>query len=402
MAAGVDGTAGVRGNRSFDHELLDDAPALSARDAGGMLRAIASAGAQVREAAALTAETDLTGLADEGRPRAMIVAGAGTAARTGDILATVAGPRCPVPVLAHRGGEVPGWIGAADVVIAVSASGRSPEALAIAEAAGRRGARLVAIGSPDSPLQATAERNRAYFVPIPRRGPARANLWGLTVPVLLAARTLGLVKVNEADLAETAARLDLEADRCRPTAESFVNRAKTLALNLAGSIPVIWGDSPLSHVAALRYGDMLSANARYPVVTDALGEAGRGRVGLLDGVFGALAEADRNIFADPGDEGGRGAPARLKVVLLCDGGLADEETGTAPVSDRRAQVVQEIAERRGIDVGVLTAEGGSALERLASLVAAPDFASVYLGLGHGLDPMAVPAVTELKEKLRKL
>lgn len=402
MAAGVDGTAGVRGNRSFDHELLDDAPALTARDPGGMLRAIASAGAQVREAATLTAETDLSGLADEGRPRAVIVAGAGTAARTGDILATVAGPRCPVPVLPHRGGEVPGWIGAADVVIAVSASGRSPEALAIAEAAGRRGARLVAIGSPDSPLQATAERNRAYFVPIPRRGPARANLWGLTVPVLLAARTLGLVKVNEADLAETASRLDLEADRCRPTAESFVNRAKTLALNLAGSIPVIWGDSPLSHVAALRYGDMLSANARYPVVTDALGEAGRGRVGLLDGVFGALAEAERDIFADHDDESGSGAPARLKVVLLCDGGLADEETGTAPVSDRRAQVVQEIAERRGIDVGVLTAEGGSALERLASLVAAPDFASVYLGLGHGLDPMAVPAVTELKEKLRKL
>ena len=403
MAAPVDGSAGVRGNRSFDHDLLDDAPALSARDPGGMLRAIASAGAQVREAATLTAEADLTALGDEGRPRAVVVCGAGTAARTGDILATVAGPKCLVPVLTHRSVEVPGWIGAADVVMAVSASGRSPEALSSAEAAGRRGARLLAIGAPDSPLQGLAERYRAPFVPIPRRGPARANLWGLTVPVLLAARTLGLVKVNEADLAETASRLDLEADRCRPTAESFVNRAKLLALNLAGSIPVVWGDSPLAHVAARRYADMLSANARYPAVTDALGEAGRGRVGLLDGVFGALAEAERDIFADPDEEGGQANSAtRLKVVLLCDGGLADPEGGAAQASDRRAAVVQEIAERRGIDVGVLTAEGGSALERLASLVAAPDFASVYLGLGHGLDPMAVPAVTELKEKLRKI
>lgn len=402
MAAGVNGAAGVRGSRSFDHDLLDDADALAERDQGGMLRAIASAGAQVREAATLTGETDLTSLADEGRPRAVVVAGAGTAARTGDILATVAGPRCLVPVLAHRGGDVPGWIGAADVVIAVSASGRSPEALAVAEAAGRRGARLVAIGAPDSPLQSVAERNRAPYVPIPRRGPARAGLWGLTVPVLLAARTLGLVKVNEADLAETASRLDLEADRCRPSAESFVNRAKTLASNLAGSVPVVWGDSPLAHVAALRYGDMLSANARYPVVTDALGEAGRGRVGLLDGVFGALAEAERDIFADPDEDGEAGAPTRLKVVLLCDGGLTDTDDGTAPSSDRRAAVVQEIAQKRGIDVGVLTAEGGSPLERLASLVAAPDFASVYLGLGHGFDPMAVPAVTELKERLRKV
>lgn len=400
MAAPVDGTAGVRGHRWFDETLLDDGPALAAHDPGGMLRAIASAGAQVREAAALTAETDLSHLADEGRPRAVVVAGAGTAARTGDILATVAGPRCLVPVLAHRSVEVPGWIGAADVVIAVSASGRSPEALAVAEAAGRRGARLVAIGAPGSPLQAVAERNRSPFIPVPRRGAARANLWGLTVPVLLAARTLGLVKVNEADLAETATRLDLEADRCRPTAETFVNRAKTLALNLAGSVPVIWGDSPLAAVAAVRYGDMLAANARYPVVTDALGEAGRGRVGLLDGVFGALAALERDIFADRESEEPGNEPSRLKVVLLCDGGLADENDSSTR-SDRRAEVVQEIAERRGIDVGVLTAEGGSALERLASLIAAPDFASVYLGLGHGLDPMAVPAVTELKEQLKK-
>jgi glucose/mannose-6-phosphate isomerase len=401
MAAPVDGTAGVRGHRWFDHELLDDAPALGARDPGGMLRGIASAGAQVREAAALTAETDLSHLADEGRPRAVVVAGAGTAARAGDILATVAGARSLVPVLGHRSVEIPGWIGAADVVIAVSASGRSPEALAVAEVAGRRGARLVAIGAPGSPLQQVAERSRSPFIGIPRRGPARANLWGLTVPVLLVARALGLVNVNEADLAETATRLDLEADRCRPTAESFVNRAKKLAANLAGSVPVVWGDTPLAAVAARRFGDMLSANARYPVVTDALGEAGRGRVGLLDGVFGALAEGERDIFADPADEDGASSEvSRLKVVMLCDGGLPDDQ-GAVAAQDRRAEVVQEIAARRGVDVEVLTAEGGSALERLASLVSATDFASVYLGLGHGLDPMAVPAVTELKEQLRK-
>lgn len=402
---GIDGSAGVRGSRSFDLDLLDNATALAEQDHGGMLRTIAAAGAYVREAVTLTAETNLNPLAAEGRPRAVVVAGAGTAARTGDILATVAGPRCLVPVLVHRSVEVPGWIGAADVVIAVSASGRSPEALAVAEMAGRRGARLVAIGAPDSPLQSVAERNRAAYVPLPRRGPARTNLWGLAVPVLLAARTLGLVKVNETDLAETATRLDLEADRCRPTAETFVNPAKSLAGNLAGSVPVVWGDSPLANVAALRFGDMLAANARYPVVTDALGEAGRGRVGLLDGVFGALAEAERDIFADPTEEGDSkdtaSPPQRLKVVLLCDGGLADEDDGAVPSTDRRAEIVREIAENRGIDVGVVRAEGGSPMERLASLVSAPDFASVYLGLGHGFDPMAVPAITELKEQLRK-
>ncbi|MER7168399.1 SIS domain-containing protein [Micromonospora sp. NPDC000207] len=392
----IEGTTGVSGRRDPDEALLDDAPALLEHDPGGMLRHTASAGAQVRESAALAAEANLSVLADDGRPRAVVIAGIGTAGRTGDVLATVAGPRCPVPVIAHRSSGVPGWVGAADVVIAISASGRSPEALGAAEAAHRRGARLVAVGPPDSQLQSVAERARAPFVPVPRRAPARASLWALTVPVLLAARALGLVKVNEADLAETAARLDADADRCRPSAESFVNPAKSLALGLAGSIPIVWGSSPLATVAARRFGDTLSANARYPVVTGALGEAGRGRVGLLDGVFGGLVESSRDIFADSDDTGDA---TRLRLVLLRDGGLNPEDDADEPlaVEERRADAVQTLAERRGVRCDVVTAEGGSALERLASLVAVPDFASVYLALAHGLDPMAVPAVTEMKE-----
>ncbi|MFF5177588.1 SIS domain-containing protein [Micromonospora sp. NPDC000316] len=393
----IDGTAGVSGRREADEALLDNPAALAEHDPGDMLRHTASAGAQVRESAALAAEANLAVLADDGRPRAVVIAGIGTAGRTGDVLATVAGPRCPVPIIGHRSSGVPGWVGAADVVIAVSASGRSPEALAAAEAAHRRGARLVAVGAPDSQLQSVAERARAPFIPVPRRAPARASLWALTVPVLLAARSLGLVKVNEADLAETAARLDADADRCRSTAESFVNPAKALALGLAGSVPIVWGSSPLATVAARRFGDTLSANARYPVVTGALGEAGRGRVGLLDGVFGGLAEGERDIFADRAEDDGEGT--RLRLVLLRDGGLNAEDDTDEPfaVEERRADAVQTLAERRGVRCDVVTAEGGSALERLASLIAVPDFASIYLALAHGLDPMAVPAITEMKE-----
>jgi len=395
------GGPGLRGHRTVDEALLDDPDRLREADASGMLLALASAGAQVREAAALAAEANLTALADEGRPRAVVVAGAGTAARTGDLLETVAGPRCPVPVVGHRSPGVPGWVGAADAVIAVSASGRSPEALAAAEAGARRGARLVAIGPPDSELQAVAERARAPYVPVPRRAPARVSLWALTVPVLLAARALGLVRIAEADLAETAARLDADAERCRPTAESFVNPAKALALDLANSIPIVWGSTPLATVAARRVGDMISTNARYPVVAGALSEAGRGRVGLLDGIYGGLVEAERDIFADPGEQP---EPTRLRLLVLRDGGIADDEPSAGEpqaVSERRADAVAEMAARRGVRCGEIRAEGASPLERLASLIAVPDFASVYLGLAHGLDPTAVPAVEEMKEFTRR-
>jgi hypothetical protein len=397
----LDGTAGLRGHRYVDEGLLESAERIQAADPSGMLRSLASAGAQVRESAALAAEANLASLADEGRPRAVVVAGVGTAGRTGDLLETVAGPRCPVPVVGHRNAGIPGWVGAADAVIAVSASGRSPEAIAAAEAAARRGARLVAIGPPDSELQALAERARAPFVPVPRRAPARASLWALTVPVLLAARSLGLVRINEADFAETATRLDADAERCRPDADSFVNPAKALALELANSIPVVWGSSPLATVAARRVGDMLSANARYPVVAGSLGEAGRGRVGLVDGVYGGLAESERDIFADPGQVT---ESTRLRLLVLRDGGLADEEAAVGEpsvVEERRADAMIELAARRGVRCGEIQAEGASPLERLASLIAVPDFASVYLALAHGLDPTAVPAVDEMKEFTRR-
>lgn len=101
----IDGTAGVSGRRDADEALLDNPEALAEHDPGGMLRHTASAGAQVRESAALAAEANLAVLADDGRPRAVVIAGIGTAGRTGDVLATVAGPRCPVPIIGHRSGR---------------------------------------------------------------------------------------------------------------------------------------------------------------------------------------------------------------------------------------------------------------------------------------------------------
>jgi hypothetical protein len=78
------------------------------------------------------------------------------------------------------------------------------------------------------------------------------------------------------------------------------------------------------------------------------------------------------------------------------------EAGEPPaVEDRRADAVAELCALRGVRCGVIQAEGASPLERLASLLAVPDFASVYLALAHGLDPTAVPAVEEMKEFTRR-
>ena len=69
----------------------------------------------------------------------------------GDVLAAVCGPGSASPVVAQHDYRLPGWVGAADLVIAVSCSGTTEETLSAAEEAVRRGCPLLAVGGAGLP-----------------------------------------------------------------------------------------------------------------------------------------------------------------------------------------------------------------------------------------------------------
>ena len=123
-------------------ERLDDVALLETADPSSMLRQVASSAAQVREAARAAADASLDELAAGGRPRAIVVTGMGGSGIAGEVLAAVAGQGCPVQVTTVHDYRLPGWVGAADLVIAVSCSGATEETLSAAEEAVRRGCRL--------------------------------------------------------------------------------------------------------------------------------------------------------------------------------------------------------------------------------------------------------------------
>lgn len=378
---------------------LDDVESLQRGDPSDMLRVVAGSGAQVREAALAAAEAGLDRLARDGRPRSVVVAGVGGSGITGDVLAAVAGAGCPVPVVVHRDYGLPGWVGAADAVIGVSCSGTTEETLSAVEQAVARGCSVHGIGADGSPLADLVGRAHGVHVPVPGGRMPRAALWSLAVPLLLVGRTLDILDLPEADIAATADRLDELAERCRPTSESFVNPAKRLAADLAGTLPMVWGSSALAGVAARRFAGQLAENAKYPAIPGVLPEASHNQVVTFDGAFGERAgrsveddepEAAHDIparfFRDRVDEP---EAVRLHLVLLAD-------TEEHPQVTRRRVASRQLASERGLGVTELMAEGGSPLERLASLIMLPDFASVYLGLLCGLDPTPIRAIEQLK------
>ena len=204
-----------------DDEVLDDVAGLAARDPKQMLRAVATSAAQVRSALTASREADLERLSDMGRPRAVVVAGMGGSGIAGDVLASLAVPTASAPVVVHRGPGLPAWVGAADVVVAVSCSGGTQETLSATDEAVRRGAPLLGVGAADSPLARRCLQARAPFVPVTKQLAPRASMWALATPVLVAGARLGLVDLGADDsgLEQAAVRLEAVAEACRPDRE---------------------------------------------------------------------------------------------------------------------------------------------------------------------------------------
>ncbi|GII82740.1 phosphate starvation-inducible protein PsiE [Sphaerisporangium siamense] len=369
---------------SFEAERLDDTAFLTEGDPSGMLPAVATSGAQVRTSHRGALEAGVARLSADGRPRALVVAGMGGSAVAGDMLAAVCGPGVPIPIVTVRSYRLPGWVGAADLVVAVSSSGTTEETRTLALEAARRGCRLVTVGPSRAPLAAIAEQASGLHLPVvPVAGAvsgSRTNLWGVTMPLLGVAAALGLADIGQDAVEAAAKRLEDIAHRCRPSSESFINPGKTLALELAGTIPMIWGTSPLAAAAARRLASQLGVNAKYPAIWGEIPEAGHDQVAAFEGPL-----AERDVFADS-------SATTLRLFLLRD---LDEHPQVA----KRRVLSAGLARDRGVAVSEVTAEGAHPLERLASLVGLADYGSVYLALGYGIDPASVRAIVELKSRI---
>ena len=387
----------------LDETLIDDEESIAARDSSKTLRALATAGAQVREAITLSTDARIDRVAGGERPRSVLVASLGGSAVVADVLELLAEPGSPVPVSVRRNLPLPGWVGPLDLVVAVSLSGRAKGPVAVAAEAARRGASLLTVGAADSPLADICARARGVHIDVGRgRSSSRTSLWSLLTPVMLAANALGLLEAGEQVLYDTADRLDLQAEACRPRSESFVNPAKILAITLADSIPMVLGDGPLNGVAAARAASMLARTARMPASYGELPDDASQIVATFDGPFTAGGgrgvgerESAPDIFADPFLDGP--AQPRLGLLMLRD-------APTTPVTQESADqeaftdAVMQTASDAGVRVASVVAEPGHPLVRLAGQIAQTDLAATYLAIGLGLDPAGSPHVAELRDR----
>lgn len=342
----------------FDEARLDDAAALGRSDA--RLRDLAESGARVRrdayEASAASAAALAKERADGFRPRAVVAAGPDSR-----LLRAVLEPQCPVPFVAWPNPSLPGWAGSLDLVVILAPEGSDPlTASAVAEAV-RRGCQVV-VACPERSLVAEHAQGRHTTLLPTVTGDQLA-----TAVVML--EFLEHVHLGpRADAEGVATALDAVASACSPYRDLSVNPAKTVAISLADSSPLLWGGSVLAARAARRVAEQFRRSTSRTAIA---GDAEH----LLPVLEGASV---RDVFDDPFADGGEGDPRPVLVVL-------DDASTDAYGREQRGRLQAEAA-RRGVRVEVVATDAPTQVARYASLLLEGTYVAEYLRIGLGGEP----------------
>jgi hypothetical protein len=347
---------------------LDDADGLVAADRGGLLRAASMAGAQVRATAAAVDEGALDLIAGQ-RPRTVIwVAGRGTAATAGTLLAAALGESAGQPIVIASG--APPWIGPLDVLVLAGDDPGDPALAAAAATAVRRGARVVVVAPYEGPLRDATASRADVLAPRLRVDDA----FGLCR--YLAAGLAVVAAVDDGvsfDIAALADELDAEALRSSASRELFTNPAKALAERMASYGVVLAADSAPTLALAHHGSAVLLRVAREPVAAAGLADV---LVALRDAVEGGTGFG-ASIFHDEQIDGP--LPERLRVLALT---LHDER---AVVAARLAGIddVDVVSSEDVPDAGAAPLGVGGVEQQLAVLAVRLEMAAVYLRLVRG-------------------
>ncbi|MGP3953818.1 SIS domain-containing protein [Streptomyces sp. 7N604] len=386
----------------LDESLLDAPEALARADTRGLLRGVAESGARVRTAVRAAAESGLADLKPDGRPRALHIAGSGpTTGCIADLLSALAGGNAPVSLIRPTGAlaapgallwTLPGWVGPLDLLLVITTDGTEPGLSALVEQAYRRGCAVVTVTPPRSPLTDEAGGRHGLVVPlaptsyeeVPEDQPLPATglrsapdteppgtLWALLTPLLVLIDRIGLFPAAQPAIQSVADRLDRTAERCGPAIATYSNPAKTLAAELADTLPLLWSEGALAGAVGRHFARALAAVAGRPALAAELPDALTAHGTLLAGAFAAGADPD-DFFRDRVEES---QPLHARVVLLRDQPLLGNHSPTP--------AARELALSHDTAISELEPSGGGVLESAAELLAITDFAAVYLALASG-------------------
>lgn len=303
----------------------------------------------------------------------IVVSGLGGSAIGGDILRTYAGRQAKIPVFVNRDYDIPEFVNEDTLFLAVSYSGNTEETLSAYKQACEKGADVIVISSGGK-LSQLAEKAEKAVLKIPGGLVPRAATAYLFTPLVLSLEELGLLSDAKEDLEETVQVLKELRKKLHQDIDIEDNEARNCARAIKGHIPIIWGSSSCSEVAAMRWKAQINENAKSPAY------------------FNVFPELNHNEIV------GFEVPENLLMNLII---IMLKDEGDNPRIKKRMHITKQVIKDRVADIIEVESRGASFLARFYSLAYIGDYASVYLALEYGIDPTPVKIIDYLKEELAK-
>jgi glucose/mannose-6-phosphate isomerase len=343
----------------------------SGTDTLGFVEQLCTIPDQVGEARAATAAVDLSSFAGSSFDH-VVVLGVGGSAVAGDVLAAVAGPTLPIPVVVVRDFAAPAFVGPRSLVFAISYSGGSAETLSATRRCLEVGAAVVGVtsgGELAHQLSAVSGGRIAVVASRPGRMP-RAAVGALVTPLFAVLGRLGLAEDVDAVLDAAVEQLVRRRAACGPEVEGSANPARELARAIDRTVPVIYGSGPMGAVAAMRWKCDVNENAKSPAW------------------WSAHPELDHNEVCAWGQHG----DVTRQLITLVELRHDHEH----PAIESRVRATHALADEAVHQILTVRAEGDGPLAQLLDLVTLGDWTSTYLALRNDVDPGPIDAISQLK------
>jgi len=343
------------------------------RDSLGLLDALGAIPAQLRAGYEDAAAADLGALGPAGGIRQVVVLGMGSSGIVGDVLAAALNDQVTVPVTVLKQYRVPAFVGPGTLALALSYSGDTEEAVAMATGALDAGATLVTVASGGA-LAKLADARGATHVPARAGIPVpRAALGAMAGPVVAVFERAGLVSGVGPQVDAAARQLEARAWVCRPEVAGPANPAREVARRIGRTLPLFYGGGALGAVAAMRWKFDVNENAKAPAF------------------WSAYPDLDHHEICGWGQHGDVTRQVLTLVELRHD--------FEHPRLALRFDATREIIEEALAGIVEVRAAGEGRLAQVLDLAYQGDWASTYLALDQDVDPGPIDAIAQLKERL---
>jgi len=342
-------------------EKLDDLPGYSAWDRSDMLSQLDNFVMHVKEAINYKSPS-FFGISN------ICLCGIGGSAMCGDIIVDYLTPICNKNISVIRNVSLTKWANSGTLVVVISYSGNTKEALDIFEDSLSKGMKAICVFSGGELIKRARERN-IPFILVPAGIPPRAALGYLLGSVAVVLDSAGVGGPVSA-IAEVIPFARSCQEKLAPSVPISNNAAKKIAIALKDSIPSIYCPRSIRSIG-VRWQNQINENAKMVAFTGEIPEMNHNQmVAWMDGK----------------------SVSNCKPVFIIPEELE-------PTMKKMTMVTVQMFNERGLDPVLVQLEGRSTLENLFHGLILGDMVSYYLARLREIDPTPVDVIVEFKKRI---